>query len=72
MYGYAGLLAYSLWDQLNVIINEESGNYKPTIRNNASKKVLPPRGKRKRNSDETREGQIEVGKYYKYIVYIKI
>ncbi|GES93267.1 hypothetical protein GLOIN_2v1685305 [Rhizophagus clarus] len=67
LYGYAGLISYSLWEQLNVKFKKsepEVVGYKPQKRKNASKMILPPRErskrKRKRNADEKDDDFIEV------------
>ena len=69
MYGYAGLLSYSLWEQLNAAFKAESKepkivNYKPPKRKNASRKIIPPRegSKRRRHADEKKDDFIEFGK----------
>ncbi|RIA96532.1 hypothetical protein C1645_372536 [Glomus cerebriforme] len=65
LYGYAGLISYSLWEQLNAKFKKpepERVEYKPSKRKNASKNITPPRErpKRKRNVDEKDDYFIEM------------
>ncbi|RGB31786.1 hypothetical protein C1646_242132 [Rhizophagus diaphanus] len=65
LYGYAGLISFSLWEQLNAKFKKsepEVVGYKPQKRKNASKIILPPRerSKRKRKVDEKDDDFIEV------------
>ncbi|CAG8617269.1 11652_t:CDS:10 [Funneliformis mosseae] len=62
LHGYTGLLAYSLWEQLNTMIKENEPKpeiYKPPKRKNSSKKHIPPREKLKRNRNDYKE-EIEI------------
>src|SRR5688572_11705716 len=68
LYGYTGLLAYSLWEQFNAIIKENESKqepeiYRPPKRKNSSKKYVPPRekSKRKRNAEEENKEVLVVG-----------